>query len=137
MDRNVHGVTITGNYVNAHTGGIFHTGGIQLGDVHVTDARRTTNVVATHNTVVNATASGIFAESSVGTFIGWNLVYQDYPGTKSAGTDWPRGLMIESYANGTVIVGNVIHTIHGNPGRIGSSDRRIEHDHALGLRGLR
>ena len=111
-DRNVHGVTITGNYVNAHTSGIFHTGGIQLGDVHVTDARRTTGVVATHNTVVNATASGIFAESSVGTFIGWNLVYQDYPGTKSAGTDWARGIMIESYANGTIIVGNVIHTIH-------------------------
>src|SRR5437870_2129840 len=111
-DRNVHAVTITGNYVNAHTGGIFHTGGIQLGDVHVTDARRTTNVVATHNTVVNATASGIFAESSVGTFIGWNLVYQDYPGTKSVGTDWARGIMIESYANGTIIVGNVIHTIH-------------------------
>src|SRR5438552_3888597 len=112
MDRNVHGVTVTGNYVNAHTSGIFHTGGIQLGDVHVTDARRTTSVVATHNTVVNATASGIFAESSVGTFIGWNLVYQDYPGVKSAGTDWARGIMIESYANGTIIVGNVIHTIH-------------------------
>src|SRR5207302_6280945 len=111
-DRNVHAVTITGNYVNAHTSGLFHTGGIQLGDVHVTDARRTTGVVATHNTVVNATASGISAESSVGTFIGWNLVYQDYPGTKSAGTDWARGIMIESYANGTIIVGNVIHTIH-------------------------
>ena len=111
-DRNVHGVTITGNYVNAHTSGIFHTGGLQLGDVHVTDARRTTGVVATHNTIVNATAGGIVAESAVGTFIGWNLVYQDYPGTKSAGTDWARGIMIESYANGTVIVGNVIHTIH-------------------------
>src|SRR2546427_899491 len=111
-DRNVHGVTITGNYVNAHTSGTFHTGGIQLGDVHVTDARRTTGVVATHNTVVNATAGGIFAESAVGTFIGWNLVYQDYPGTKSVGTDWARGIMIESYANGTIIIGNVIHTIH-------------------------
>src|SRR5207244_12277326 len=81
-------------------------------DSHVTAARPTTNVVATHNTVVSATASGIFVESSVGTFIGWNLVYQDYPGTKSAGTDSARGIMIESYANGTVIVVNVIHTIH-------------------------
>src|SRR5207244_6894820 len=67
MDRNVHGVTITGNYVNAHTSGIFHTGGIQLGDVHVTDVRRTTNVVATHNTVVNPSASGILPDSSFGT----------------------------------------------------------------------
>src|SRR5437879_9028665 len=112
MDRNAQRVTIHGNYLNGHTSGIFHTGGIQLGDGHVTDVRRTPNVVATHNTVVNATASGIFAESSVGTFIGWNLVYQDYPGTKSAGTDWARSIMIESYANGTIIVGNVIHTIH-------------------------
>src|SRR5207244_359194 len=56
-DRNVHGVTITGNYVNAHTGGLFHTGGIPLGDVPVTDARRTTGVGAPHNPVTNATAS--------------------------------------------------------------------------------
>src|SRR2546427_1010816 len=111
-DRNVHGVTITGNYVNAYTSGAFHSVGIQLGDVHVTDARRTTNVVATHNTIVNATAAGIVAESAVGTVIAWNLVYQDYPGVKSVGLDLPRGIMIESYANGTAIVGNEIHTVH-------------------------
>ena len=111
-DRNVHAVTITGNYVNAYTSGTFHTAGIQLGDVHVTDARRTTGVVATHNTIVNATGAGIFVESAVGTYVAWNLVYQDYPGAKSVGPDYARGIMIESYANGTIIIGNVIHTIH-------------------------
>src|SRR5207249_2903186 len=73
----------------------------------------TQHVTFRHNAVENAQhATGIFSESSVGTLVGWNLVYQDYPGAKSAGTDWARGIMIESYANGMIIVGNVIHTIH-------------------------
>ena len=45
-DRGVHGITVFGNYVNAHTSGTFHTVGIHLSDYHVTDARRATGMVA-------------------------------------------------------------------------------------------
>ena len=111
-DRNVHDVTVFGNYVNAYTSGTFHTTGIQLGDVHVDDARRTTGVTAIHNTVVNATGTGIAAESAVGTILAWNLVYDNYPSTKVIGTDYPRGLQTDWYANGSVVLANVIHTVH-------------------------
>src|SRR5947209_2326343 len=111
-DRGVHGITVFGNYVNAHTSGTFHTVGIHLSDYHVTDARRATGMVAIQNTVVNATAGGIISESSVGTIIGWNLVYMDYPGSKSVATDYPRGIETEWFSNGTAVVGNVIHTFH-------------------------
>jgi len=98
--------------VNAHTSGIWHTVGIHLSDYHVTDARRATGMVAMRNTVVNATAGGIISESSVGTIVGWNLVYMDYPGSKSVATDYPRGIETEWFSNGTLVVGNVIHTFH-------------------------
>src|SRR2546425_1056999 len=111
-DRGVHGITIFGNYVNAHTSGTWHTVGIHLSDYHVTDARRATGMVAMRNTVVNATAGGIISESSVGTIVGWNLVYMDYPGSKSVATDYPRGIETEWFSNGTLVVGNVIHTFH-------------------------
>src|SRR5881409_130472 len=111
-DRGVHGITVFGNYVNAHTSGTFHTVGIHLSDYHVTDARRATGMVAIQNTVVNATAGGIISESSVGTIIGWNLVYMDYPGSKSVATDYPRGIETEWFSNGTLVVGNMIHTFH-------------------------
>src|SRR5439155_895646 len=111
-DRNVHDVTVFGNFVNAYTSGTFHTTGIQLGDVHIDDARRTTGVIAIHNTVVNATGTGIAAESAVGTVLAWNLVYDNYPGTKVIGTDYPRGLQTDWYANGSVVLANVIHTVH-------------------------
>src|SRR5213594_1933834 len=111
-DRGVHGITVFGNYVNAHTSGTFHTVGIHLSDYHVTDARRATGMVAIQNTVVNATAGGIISESSVGTIVGWNLVYMDYPGSKSVATDYPRGIETEWFSNGTLVVGNVIHTFH-------------------------
>src|SRR6266581_1962281 len=111
-DRGVHGITVYGNYVNAHTSGTFHTVGIHLSDYHVTDARRATGMAAIQNTVVNATAGGIISESSVGTIIGWNLVYMDYPGSKSVATDYPRGIETEWFSNGTAVVGNVIHTFH-------------------------
>jgi len=111
-DRGVHGITVFGNYVNAHTSGTFHTVGIHLSDYHVTDARRSTGMVAIQNTVANATAGGIISESSVGTIIGWNLVYMDYPGSKSVATDYPRGIETEWFSNGTAVVGNVVHTFH-------------------------
>src|SRR5947199_70623 len=111
-DRGVHGITIFGNYVNAHTSGIWHTVGIHLSDYHVTDARRATGMVAMRNTVVNATAGGIISESSVGTIIGWNLVYMDYPGSKSVATDYPRGIETEWFSNGTLVIGNMVHTFH-------------------------
>ncbi|HEX9566331.1 MAG TPA: alkaline phosphatase family protein, partial [Thermoplasmata archaeon] len=111
-DRGVHDITIFGNYVNAHTSGIWHTVGIHLSDYHVTDARRATGMVAMRNTVVNATAGGIISESSVGTIVGWNLVYMDYPGSKSVAVDYPRGIETEWFSNGTLVVGNVIHTFH-------------------------
>ena len=111
-DRGVHGITVYGNYVNAHTSGTFHTVGIHLSDYHVTDARRATGMAAIQNTVVNATAGGIISESSVGTIIGWNLVYMDYPGSKSVATDYPRGIETEWFSNGTAVVGNVVHTFH-------------------------
>src|SRR2546427_128670 len=111
-DRGVHGITVFGNYVNAHTSGTFHTVGIHLSDYHVTDARRSTGMVAIQNTVVNATAGGIISESSVGTIIGWNLVYMDYPGSKSIAVDYPRGIETEWFSNGTLVIGNLIHTFH-------------------------
>ncbi len=111
-DRGVHNITVFGNYVNAHTSGTFHTVGIHLSDYHVTDARRATGMVAMRNTVVNATAGSIISESSVGTTIGWNLVYMDYPGSKSVAADYPRGIETEWFSNGTLVVGNVVHTFH-------------------------
>src|SRR5213594_1408933 len=111
-DRGVHDITVFGNYVNAHTSGTFHTVGIHLSDFHVTDARRATGMVALRNTVANATAGGIISESSVGTIIGWNLVYMDYPGSKSVAVDYPRGIETEWFSNWTAVVGNVIHTFH-------------------------
>src|SRR5207247_2004602 len=69
-------------------------------------------VTAIHNTVVNATGTGIAAESAVGTVLAWNLVYDNYPGTKVIGTDYPRGLQTDWYANGSVVLVNVIHTVH-------------------------
>src|SRR5881409_361570 len=111
-DRGVHDITIFGNYVNAHTSATWHTVGIHLSDFHVTDARRATGVAAIRNTVANATAGGIISESSVGTIVGWNLVYMDYPGSKSVATDYPRGIETEWFSNGTLVVGNVIHTFH-------------------------
>src|SRR5467141_1790981 len=111
-DRGVQGITIFGNYVNAHTSGTFHTVSIHLSDYHVTDARRATGMVAIKNTVTNATAGGIISESSVGTIVGWNLVYMDYPGSKSVAPDYPRGIETEWFSNGTAVVGNVVHTFH-------------------------
>src|SRR5947208_2023675 len=111
-DRGVHDITIFGNYVNAHTSATWHTVGIHLSDFHVTDARRATGVAAIRNTVANATAGGIISESSVGTIVGWNLVYMDYPGSKSVAVDYPRGIETEWFSNGTLVVGNVIHTFH-------------------------
>ena len=69
-------------------------------------------MIAIHNTVVNATGTGIAAESAVGTVLAWNLVYDNYPGTKVIGTDYPRGLQTDWYANGSVVLVNVIHTVH-------------------------
>src|SRR5256712_13051531 len=111
-DRGVHGITVFGNYVNAHTSGTFHTTSIHLSHYHVTDARRSTGIVAIQNTGANATAGGIISESSVGTIIEWNLVYMDYPGSKSVATDYPRGIETEWFSNGTAVVGNVVHTFH-------------------------
>ena len=111
-DRGVHDITVFGNYVNAHTSGTFHTVGIHLSDFHVTDARRATGMVALRNTVANATAGGIISESSVGTIIGWNLVYMDYPGSKSVAVDYPRGIETEWFSNGTLVIGNMVHTFH-------------------------
>src|SRR5213593_1582157 len=135
-DRGVHGITVFGNYVNAHTSGTFHTVGIHLSDYHVTDARRATGMVAIQNTVVNATAGGVISESSVGTIIGWNLVYMDYPGSKSVATDYPRGIETEWFSNGTLVVGNVIHTFHwgiqvGSDGGVIASNTISDVDYAI------
>src|SRR2546426_175419 len=72
----------------------------------------TQHVTIRHNAVVNATAGGIISESSVGTIVGWNLVYMDYPGSKSIAVDYPRGIETEWFSNGTLVIGNVIHTFH-------------------------
>src|SRR5437667_1902652 len=111
-DRGVHDITVFGNYVNAHTSGTFHTVGVHLSDYHVTDARRATGIVALRNPVVNATAGGIISESSVGTIIGWNLVYMDYPGSKSVAVDYPRGIETGWVSDGTLVIGNMVHTFH-------------------------
>jgi hypothetical protein len=111
-DRNVHDVTIFGNYVNAYTSGNFHTTGIHISDTHIDDSRRATNVVALRNTVVNATAGGIVSLSSSGTRIEGNLVYMDYPGPKSVGPNYPRGIITEQRSEGTMVLENTIHSFH-------------------------
>src|SRR5256886_10637060 len=91
-DRDVHDVTVTGNFVNAYTSGAFHTTGIQLGDTYVDAASQSTGIVATRNTVVNATAAGIVSQSAQDTLIAWNLVYGDEPGRAPIAADYPRGI---------------------------------------------
>ncbi len=109
-DRAVHDVTVTGNYVNAYTSGTFHTGGIHLGDTYVDDASRATGIIATRNTVVNATAGGIVTASAVDTVITGNLVSMDYPGRKTLAADASHGIDISEKSDGAIVVGNVIHT---------------------------
>ncbi|TLZ44445.1 MAG: hypothetical protein E6K19_04560 [Methanobacteriota archaeon] len=111
-DRGVHDVTIFGNYVNAYTGGTFLTEGIHIGDIHIDDARRGTNVVATRNTVVNATAAGIASLSSTGTRIEANLVYNAYAVPKVVGPDYPRGITTGQNSVETLVVDNQIHSVH-------------------------
>src|SRR5881409_875952 len=135
-DRGVHDITVFGNYVNAHTSATWHTVGIHLSDFHVTDARRATGVAAIRNTVANATAGGIISESSVGTIVGWNLVYMDYPGSKSVAVDYPRGIETEWFSNGTLVVGNVVHTFHwgiqvGSDGGVIASNTITDVDYAI------
>src|SRR2546426_63296 len=135
-DRGVHDITIFGNYVNAHTSATWHTVGIHLSDFHVTDARRARGVAAIRNTVANATAGGIISESSVGTIVGWNLVYMDYPGSKSVAVDYPRGIETEWFSNGTLVVGNVVHTFHwgiqvGSDGGVIASNTITDVDYAI------
>src|SRR5712691_5682501 len=89
MMNNTHDVTVYGNYVNAYTSGTFKTAGIHLSDMYTGEATRSTGLIAERNTVVNATAGGIVAESSFGTIIRGNLVYMDYPGPKSVAPDYP------------------------------------------------
>src|SRR5439155_1258071 len=76
---------------NSYSSGTFHTGGIHLGDTYVDDASRATGVIATRNTVVNATAGGIVTASAVDTVIAGNLVSMDYPGRKIVSADAPHG----------------------------------------------
>src|SRR5206468_2199448 len=135
-DRGVHDITIFGNYVNAHTSATRHTVGIPLSGFHVTDARRATGVAAIRNTVANATGGGIISESSVGTIVGWNLVYMDYPGSKSVAVDYPRGIETEWFSNGTLVVGNVVHTFHwgiqvGSDGGVIASNTITDVDYAI------
>jgi hypothetical protein len=114
-DRNVHDVTIYGNYVNAYTGGTFRTSGIHIGDTHgetPIDALRATNVVARRNTVVNATAGAIVSLISTGTRIDSNRVSMEYPGPKSVGPDYPRGIVTEQNSHGTQVAWNRIQGFH-------------------------
>lgn len=111
-DRGVHNVTIYGNYVDAYTSGSFHTTGIHMSDTHIDDARRATGLIATRNTVVNATGGAIVSASSSGTIIGWNLAYMDYPGPKSVSPDYPRGIDTAWNSDGAIVIGNVIYSFH-------------------------
>jgi len=120
-DRGVHDVTVTGNYVNAYTSGTFHTAGIHLGDTYVDDASRATGVIASKNTVVNATAGGIAAASAAGAVITGNLLYMEYPGRKTIAADAPHGIDITEKSEGAFVAGNVIHTFQW--GIVVGSDR--------------
>src|SRR5438094_2266917 len=123
-DRDVHDVTVTGNFVNAYTSGAFHTTGIQLGDTYVDAASQSTGIVATRNTVVNATAGGIVSQSSQDTLIAWNLVYGDEPGRAPIAADYPRGIDVAYNGDGTTILGNMIHSVHSGV-QLGSDRARI------------
>jgi PKD repeat protein len=109
-DRGVHDVTIDGNFVDAYTSGTVHTSGIHLSDTHVDDARRATGLVATRNTVVNATAAAIESASSSDTMIAWNLLYMAYPGIKSIGDGLPYGIETSWNSQGTSVIENLLHT---------------------------
>ncbi|HYY47145.1 MAG TPA: alkaline phosphatase family protein [Thermoplasmata archaeon] len=109
-DRGVHDVTVSGNYVDAYTSVAFHTAGIHLSDTYVDDASRATGLVATQNTVVNATAAAIESGSSTGTVITGNLVYTDTAGLPSVGAGYPRGIDTAWNSVGTIVFGNLIHT---------------------------
>ena len=123
-DRDVHDVTVTGNFVNAYTSGAFHTTGIQLGDTYVDAASQSTGIVATRNTVVNATAAGIVSQSAQDTLIAWNLVYGDEPGRAPIAADYPRGIDVAYNGDGTTILGNMIHSVHSGV-QLGSDRARI------------
>src|SRR5207249_4134897 len=112
------------NFVNAYTSGAFHTTGIQLGDTYVDAASQSTGIVATRNTVVNATAGGIVSQSSQDTLIAWNLVYGDEPGRAPIAADYPRGIDVAYNGDGTSILGNMIHSVHSGV-QLGSDRARI------------
>src|SRR3989449_535481 len=107
---------------------------VQLG--HWPATVSTQHVTIRHNSVVNAPAGGITSESSGGTIVGWNLVYMDYPGTKSAAVGYPRGIATEWFSNGTLVVGNVIHTFPwgiqvGSDGGVIASNTITDVDYAI------
>ncbi|TLZ92655.1 MAG: hypothetical protein E6J98_05090, partial [Methanobacteriota archaeon] len=110
--------------VNAYTSGAFHTTGIQLGDTYVDAASQSTGIVATRNTVVNATAAGIVSQSAQDTLIAWNLVYGDEPGRAPIAADYPRGIDVAYNGDGTTILGNMIHSVHSGV-QLGSDRARI------------
>src|SRR5919197_590957 len=110
--RGTHNVTFYGNHVDAYTNGSYRTVGIHLSDFFVSQERDATGLVAERNTIVNATAGGIVSESSVGTIVRRNLVYTDYPGPKSVGPNYPRGILTEKGSNESVVAENVVHTVH-------------------------
>jgi hypothetical protein len=122
--RGTHNVTFYGNHVDAYTNGSYRTVGIHLSDFFVSQERDASGLVAERNTVVNATAGGIVSESSVDTVIRRNLVYMDYPGPKSVGPNYPRGILTEKGSNDTVVAENLVQDIHWGI-QVGSRGDRV------------
>ena len=112
--RNTRTVTFRHNYVNAYTAGTtFHTVGIHLSDYWVSDPLSATGILADSNLIENATAAGIISESSSGTVVKFNKIYQNYPGgMKVVGPDYPRGIQAQQKSVNATVDDNEIYNVH-------------------------
>ncbi len=105
-------VTIAHNYINAHTvGSAFHTTGIHVSDAWVSGAQSATGIVVDGNLVVNATSAGILLESSSGTEVKFNTIYDNYPGRKLVGPNYPVGIQVQQKAVNATVHDNEIYNV--------------------------
>ncbi len=112
---------IRGNYIdarNAQATATLHTVGVQIGDScapfvgYPSYVTCPSGMVVDHNTVMNATSSGIVSDGTRFADVHNNLVFQSYPGRKCVGTC--RGIQVESRSNYTKVHENIFQNYqHG------------------------
>jgi len=110
--RNTTTVTFAHNYINAHTAGTtFHTTGIHVSDAWVSDAQSATGIVVDGNLIVNATSAGILLESSRATEAKFNTIYENYPGRKAVGPNYPVGIQVQQKSLNATVHDNEIYNV--------------------------